>query len=78
LAQPQPQKRARRQDAAQLLFLNCLRQISPVTMSHPSPRTAAPPPCLPLAIKDLPKEDERLLDEGSLLDVGGFGREKDC
>jgi hypothetical protein len=29
-------------------------------VSHPSPRTAAPP-CLPLDIKDLLKEDDRLL-----------------
>jgi hypothetical protein len=27
-------------------------QVSLVTMTHPSPRTAAPPPCLPLGIKD--------------------------
>jgi hypothetical protein len=52
-----------RQNAAQLLFLSCLysqkdvgRQVSLVTMSRPSPRTVAPPPCLPLDIKDLLKE----------------------
>jgi hypothetical protein len=48
-----------RQNAAQLLFLNCLlsekvveTQVSLVTMSRPSQRTVAPPPCLPLDIKD--------------------------
>jgi hypothetical protein len=30
-------------------------------MSHPSLRTVAPPPCLPLDIKDSLKEDVRLL-----------------
>jgi hypothetical protein len=33
-------------------------------MSHPSQRTVAPPPCLPLDIKDLLKEDVRFFDEG--------------
>jgi hypothetical protein len=53
----------RRQNAAQLLFLSCILfrevglQVSLVTMSHPSLRTVAPPPCLPLYIKDLLKED---------------------
>jgi hypothetical protein len=47
------------QNAAQLLFLRCLfREVSLVTMSHPSPRTVAPPHCLSLYIKDLLKEDE--------------------
>jgi hypothetical protein len=32
-------------------------------MSHPSPRTAAPPSCLPLYIKDLLKEDTGFLME---------------
>jgi hypothetical protein len=32
-------------------------QVSLVTMSHPSPRTVAPPPCLPLYIKDSLKEN---------------------
>jgi hypothetical protein len=57
LAQPQLQKRVRRQNAAQLLFLFCLHsekevgmQVSLVTMSHPSP-------CLPLDIKNSLKED---------------------
>jgi hypothetical protein len=51
-----------RQNAAQLLFLSCLhserigRQFSLVTMSCLSLRTAAPPPCLPLYIKDSLKE----------------------
>jgi hypothetical protein len=31
-------------------------------MSRPSPRTAAPPPCLPLDIKDSLKEDKRFFD----------------
>jgi hypothetical protein len=32
-------------------------QVSLVTMSHPSQRTVAPPPCLPLYIKDSLKEN---------------------
>jgi hypothetical protein len=36
-------------------------QISLITMSHPSLRTVAPPPCLPLDIKDLLKEDTGFL-----------------
>jgi hypothetical protein len=32
-------------------------QVSLVTMSHPYLRTVAPPPCLPLDIKDSLKED---------------------
>jgi hypothetical protein len=39
-------------------------QVSLVIMSHPSPRTVAPPPCLPLDIKELLKEDARFFDEG--------------
>jgi hypothetical protein len=35
-------------------------------MSCPSLTTAALPPCLPLNIKDLVKEDARLLDGGWL------------
>jgi hypothetical protein len=31
-------------------------QVSLVTRSHPSPRTVALPPCLPLDIKDSLKE----------------------
>jgi hypothetical protein len=38
-----------------------LWQVSLVTMSHPSPRTVAPPPCLPLYPKDSGKEVGRLL-----------------
>jgi hypothetical protein len=60
-----------RQNAAQLLFLSCLcsekevrTQVSLVTMSRPSLRTAAPPPCLPLDIKDLLKENMRVFDGG--------------
>jgi hypothetical protein len=67
LAQPQKQKRIKKQDAAQLLFLSYLMQVSPVTMSHPSPRTIAPSPCLSLDIKDSLKEDMRFLDVGSFL-----------
>jgi hypothetical protein len=37
-------------------------QVSLVTMSCPSQRTVAPPPCLLLDIKDLLKEDARLFD----------------
>jgi hypothetical protein len=36
-------------------------QVSPVTMPSPSLRAIAPPPCLPLGIKYLLKEDMRLL-----------------
>jgi hypothetical protein len=63
LTQLQPQKRKRKRDAAQL-FLSCLEagtQVSLVTISHPSARTAAPPG-LPLGVKDLLKEDVRLFD----------------
>jgi hypothetical protein len=35
--------------------------ISPVTMSRPSTRTVAPPPCLPMDIKD-----SKRLPEGGL------------
>jgi hypothetical protein len=34
------------------------------------PLSETPPPCLPLDIKDLMKEDVRLFDEGRLLDEG--------
>jgi hypothetical protein len=57
-----------RQDATQLLFLSCFKlrevgkQVSLVTMSLPSPRTVAPPPCLPLYIKDLLKDWWRIID----------------
>jgi hypothetical protein len=37
-------------------------QVSPVTMSSPSLRTVAPPPCLPMYVKD------------SLKKEGGIGR----
>jgi hypothetical protein len=37
-------------------------QVSPVTISCHSLRTAAPPPCLPLEIKDSLKEDTRFFD----------------
>jgi hypothetical protein len=58
-------------------FLNCLTQVSLVTMSHPSQRIVAPPPCLPLDIKDLLKEDVRFLDEGDFL-MGGFWLKGTC
>jgi hypothetical protein len=66
-----------RRDADQLLFLSWLFreagiQVPLVTMSCPSLRTAAPPPCLPLGIKVLLKEDGRLLDEGGFWVKGGF------
>jgi hypothetical protein len=35
-------------------------QVSLVTMSRPSPRTVAPPPCLPVDIQDSLKEDARV------------------
>jgi hypothetical protein len=40
------------------------KQVSIVKMSHPSLRTVAPLPCLPLDIKHLLKEDERFYDGG--------------
>jgi hypothetical protein len=43
------------------MFREIGTQVSFVTMSHPSPRTVAQPPYLPLDIKDLLKEDMRLL-----------------
>jgi hypothetical protein len=46
-------------------------QVSPVTMSHPSLRTAAPL-CLPLDIKDSLKEDRRLFALGFLLKAVAF------
>jgi hypothetical protein len=52
------------------MFREAGMQVPLVTLSHPSPRTAAPPPCLPLGIKDLQKEDTRLLDDGRLFDEG--------
>jgi hypothetical protein len=43
-------------------------------MSHPSRRTAAPPPCLPLGIKDLLKEEVRFFAFDFLMGKGfGFG-----
>jgi hypothetical protein len=70
------------------MFREAGMQVSPVTMSHPSSRTAAPP-CLPLSIKYSLKEDARLLLWGLLLLAFGllafgflvweaFGREKNC
>jgi hypothetical protein len=61
-----------RQNAAQLLFLSCLHSERErerereresrflLLQCHTTPRrTIAPPPCLPLDIKDSLKEDER-------------------
>jgi hypothetical protein len=44
-------------------------QVSLVTVSHPSLSTAAPPPPLPLDIKDWLKEDGKFFDGGF---DGGF------
>jgi hypothetical protein len=46
------------------MFTEVGMQVSLVTMSHPSQRTVAPPPCLPLDIKDSLKEDMRFFDGG--------------
>jgi hypothetical protein len=46
------------------MFREVGMQVSLVIMSHPSPRTVAPPPCLPLDIKDLLKENKRFWMEG--------------
>jgi hypothetical protein len=43
-----------------LTFREVGMQISVVIMSRPSPRTVAPPPFLPLDIKDWLKEDGRV------------------
>jgi hypothetical protein len=70
LAWPQLQKEVKTK-AAQLLFLNCLRsekevgmQVSFVTIPRLSLRTVAPPPCLPLDIKDMLKEDTKFFNGG--------------
>jgi hypothetical protein len=62
LARPQPQKRAKAKCSTAAFtklftFREVGTQVSLVTMSHPSPRTVAPPPCLPLYIKDSLKKD---------------------
>jgi hypothetical protein len=69
LARLQPQKRSRRQNAAQLLFLKLFifRERSrnagfSCYNVTPLPRTVAPPPCLPLDIKDSLKEDWGFFD----------------
>jgi hypothetical protein len=62
----------RRRDAAQLfLSLEAGMQVPLVTVSHSSPRTIAPPPCLLLDIKDSEGGCEAFLD-GRFLAVGGF------
>jgi hypothetical protein len=53
------------------MFREAGTQVFPVTMSRPSPRTAAPP-CLLLDIKDSLKEDSELLLWGLLLLVLGL------
>jgi hypothetical protein len=55
------------------IFKEARMQVPLVTMSCPSLRTAAPPPCLPLGIKDSLKEDRKLLDGGSFLMKEFFG-----
>jgi hypothetical protein len=50
------------------MFREAEIQVSPVTISHPSPR-ANPPPCLPLFIKEALKEDMSFLEAFGL----GFG-----
>jgi hypothetical protein len=42
-------------------------QVPLVAMSRPSPRDVAPPPCLPLDIKDLLQKDPRFFDGGLLV-----------
>jgi hypothetical protein len=67
LAWPQPQKRGKCSTAAfpkLFTFREVGMQVSHVTMLCPSPRTVAPPPCLPLDIKDSLKEDSRFFDGG--------------
>jgi hypothetical protein len=54
------------------MFREAGTQVSPVTMSHPSPRTAVPP-CLPLGIKDSLKEDARLLLWAFCFEAFAFG-----
>jgi hypothetical protein len=55
-------------------FREVAMQVSLVTMLRPSPRTAAPSPCLPLDIKDLLKEDAGFFDGGLMEDFfdGGW------
>jgi hypothetical protein len=78
LAQLQLQKRVRRRDAAQLLFLSCLSSEKQKCrfLSRPSLRTVAPP-CLPLDIKDLLKEDVRVLAFGFVMGKA-FWMWEDC
>jgi hypothetical protein len=48
------------------MFREAGMQVSLVTMSHPSPRTVAPPSCLPLDIKDWLEEDRSCFDRDFL------------
>jgi hypothetical protein len=60
MAQPQKGVKAKCSTAAfskLFTFREVGMQVPLVTMSRPSQRTAAPPPCLPLYIKDSLKED---------------------
>jgi hypothetical protein len=56
------------------MFREKWSQVPPVPQNYnvtpPPPRTAAPPPFLPLDIKDLLKEDTSLFDEGRLFGWG--------
>jgi hypothetical protein len=61
LARPQLQKRVKAKCSTaaflKFMFREVGMQVSLVTMSRSSPRTVALPPCLPLYIKVLLKED---------------------
>jgi hypothetical protein len=77
LARLQPQKRERERERETkcstaafpklFMFTEVGMQVSLVTMSHPSQRTVAPPPCLPLDTKDSLKEEARVFLDGSFL-----------
>jgi hypothetical protein len=58
-------------------FREAETQIPIVTMSCSSLITVAPPPCLPLDLKDLLKEDSRPFGWGRLFD-GEFWLEENC
>jgi hypothetical protein len=50
------------------MFREVGKKVSLVTISYPSLRIVAPPPCLPLFIKDSLK-DKRFLMEGFLMGI---------